>query len=149
MFILFLFVYRNKFTLFQSSLLPFVPRRLVNVVLQCASFILFFSFTLLCSVSLGRGCELCFSPKPPLWAVQPFCPLLSSAIVLQTAGGSMANWIMGQQSTFLSAVGLNLLAPASIERARSPLRPGFIEPCMGLYAVRARPCPHPSSIIRL
>lgn len=151
---IFLFVYRNKSTLIQPSLLPFVPVCLLDVGLQCARFIFYFFLPFCCALSFSAGATIC-TPNPPLG-----CPtFLSSAllghlsillsIVLQTAGGSMANWIMGQQSTFLSAVGLNLLEPTSIERARSPLRPGFIELCMGLYAVRARPCPHPSSIIRL
>lgn len=125
---------------------------------DCSGLAFFLSLSLFHSPALcfSAGASSCASlPNPPLG----YPTFLSSAllghpslllyIVLQTAGGSMANWIMGQQSTFLSAVGLNLLAPTSIERARSPLRPGFIEPCMGLYAVRARPCPHPSSIIRL
>ncbi len=60
---------------------------------------IYFSFTLLCSVFLSRGCELCFSPKPPLWAVQPFCPLHSSAIFrycsLSCCRRLVAQWLTG------------------------------------------------------
>ncbi len=96
---IFLFVYRNKSTLFQSSLLPFVPGRLVNVGLQCARFIYLFFFHSAVLCLSQQGLRAVLLSQTPLWAVQPFCPLHSSAIFrycsLSCCRRLVAQWLTG------------------------------------------------------
>lgn len=66
--------------------------------LQCASFIYLFFFDC-CALSLSAGAASCASLPNPLWAVQSFCPLLSSAIFrycsLSCFRRLVAQWLTG------------------------------------------------------
>lgn len=150
---IFLFVYRNKSTLIQPSLLPFVPVCLLDVGLQCARFIFYFFLPFCCALSFSAGATIC-TPNPPLG-----CPtFLSSAllghlsillsIVLQTAGGSMANWIMGQQSTFLSLPLASIYSRQRLLSAPGPRSGPALLSCVWVFmlcVLGLAPIPHQSS----
>lgn len=87
-------LYANKCASSPPSHLPFVP----DVGLQWSRFFIFFSFSLPLCLS-QQGLRAVPLSQTPLWAIQPFCPLLSSVIFrccsLSCSRRLVAQWLTG------------------------------------------------------